>query len=123
MWLIWLSVGVLLGASTNLIPRKKPGRYLRRGILFRTYSVHEGSTKTGEMNCQLEVGELERTDKMSKIEIINYIPSGTQHATPETEKNIRKIVDGLWIETSEIQWIVDSVEDQRDKKLEQILKS
>lgn len=120
-WLLWLSIGVIIGLSTNLIPRSSRSKYLRRGILHREYSVSNGGVRVSEFSCQLEVGELERTDKKSKIEIINYIPSGTQHSSESDEKKVRKLVDKSWIDSAEVEWITNSLSDQRNQKLNQIL--
>lgn len=122
MWILWLLIGALLGILTNLIPRGgSKSKYLRRGILYREYSVSNGGVRVSEFSCQLEVGEIERTDKKSKIEIINYIPSGTQHSSESDEKKVRKLVDKSWIDSSEIEWITNSLSDQRNQKLNQIL--
>lgn len=121
MWLLWISIGLIIGVSTRFIKLDKKSPYLRRGILIRQYSVSSHGVKTDEFECQLEVGELERTDKKSKIEIINYIPSGTKHSSESDEKKVRKLVDKSWIESSEIEWITDSLSHQRQEKLNQIL--
>lgn len=121
MWLLWLIIGLVLGVSTRYIPTNKKSPYLRRGILMRAYSVTSLGVKTDEFECQLEIGELERTDKKSKIKIINYIPSGTKHGNESDEKKVRKLVDNSWIESTEVEWITTSLSDQRNEKLSKIL--
>lgn len=121
MWILWISIGMILGALTRYIKIDKKSSYLRRGILIRQYSVSSYGLKTDEFECQLEVCELERTDKKSKIEIIDYIPSGTKHSSESDESKVRKLVDRSWIESSEIEWITDSLSYQRQEKLNKIL--
>lgn len=122
MWLLWISIGVIIGASTRFIKLDKKSPYLRRGILIRQYSVVSSyGVKTDDFECQLEVGELERTDKKSKIKIINYIPSGTKHSTESDEQKVRKLIDNSWIESSKIEWISNSLIDERNEKLSKIL--
>lgn len=121
MWLIWLTIGLVLGILTRYIPINKKSNYLRRGILIRSYSVTSLGVKTDEFECQLEVGELERTDKKSKIKLINYIPSGTKHSSESDEQKVRKLIDNSWIESSEIEWISNSLIDERNEKLSKIL--
>lgn len=118
MWLLWLSIGTILGALTNFIPRgKSKPKYLRRGIITKSYQVSSMGVKTGEFEVQLEVGELERTDKKSKIVIINCIPSGSQHADKPSQDKIRKLVDNSWNNSDEIEWITENISDVRNSKI------
>ena len=125
MWALWILIGIIIGLLIGLIisfsKKNSIPKYQRRGILYREYSVSNGGVRVSEFSCQLEVGELERTDKKSKIEIINYIPSGTQHSSESDERKVRKLIDKSWIDSSEIEWITDSLSDQRNQKLNQIL--
>jgi hypothetical protein len=125
MWALWILIGMIIELSIGLIiffiKKKSKTKYIRRGIIMRQYQVSNLGVKTSEFECQLEIGELERTDKKSKVEIITYIPSGTQHSSEADERKVRKLVDKSWIDSSEVEWITESLSDQRNQKLNQIL--
>ena len=90
--------------------------------MIRQYQVSTMGTPNGTFEVQFEVGELERTDKKSKVETINCIPSGTKHSDANTIEKVKKLVDKSWIDSSDIEWITESISDKREEKLEKLLK-
>lgn len=121
MWLIWILVGIIIGFITGFLVNRvdKKSDYIRRGIINREYTV------SGSGDCfeaQFEIGETERTDSKSKIKILNCtVISGTKHNDVATITKVKKLIDDTWIESNSIEWIVDSIVDERNKKLEKIL--
>jgi len=123
MWLLWIIIGFIFGVMTRFIKSsEKKSKYIRRGIMIRQYQVSTMGTPNGTFEVQFEVGELERTDKKSKVETINCIPSGTQHSDTNTIEKVKKLVDKSWIDSSDIEWITESISDKREEKLEKLLK-
>lgn len=60
--------------KTNKTKTKK-SKYLRRGLYTNSYTTSQNGHKIGEVIVQFEVGELEKTPGMSKVEVINLSTS------------------------------------------------
>lgn len=119
-------IGLLVGLTPSIyyiIKYNKKSiveKYQRRGIYNVTYSVKRGDWK-GTTTIQYEVGELECTRDMSKIEVISLISEQSRFNTPNEKKSFTEQIDKSWVDSSEIKWI-ESVVSERNKKIEQILK-
>ena len=118
-------VGFLFGYFIhylNLKNKNNPfSKYSRRGILKRSYSITDSITgkKTGDVEVLFEIGETERTDKKSKIKVIEFKTSNSEWSK---DSKIPNMVDNSWIDSSEIEWIELSNMDKRNDKIDNILK-
>ena len=74
MIFVGILIGLIIGLPIGFIKwKKKPvvEKYSRRGLLHKQYSVTDGATGIkSTINCVFEVGELESTDTLSKIEVM-----------------------------------------------------
>ena len=123
-------IGFIIGLILGLIPsvyyyfmRSKPtiDKYQRRGIYNLTYNVKRGyDNYQGEVDIQYEVGEIECTTDMSKIEVISLTANKSRFNTPYEKKTFINQVDKSWVDSSSIKWI-ESVTSERNKKIEKIL--
>lgn len=66
------------------------------------------------------MGELESTDTLSKIEVIDLKPSQSSYNTDYERKRLSEMVDKSWEESKEIHWIT-TVADKRNQKIDQLL--
>ena len=122
MWLLWVSIGFIVGALTRFIKTKKKSKYTRRGIIFKQYQVTTAGLARGSFEVQLEVGEIEKTDKRSKIMVIGCIASASEHNDSDSIEKVKKLVNCSWERSEDIEWITESIEDIRNEKLDKILK-
>ena len=140
MWiLLWITIGSILGAILgfgvgyalfeesgvkwkSLITRHKKEKYLRRGLLDKQYTMSNSYTNKSEnFEVSFEVGELERTDKKSKIYVIDCHVSASQYSDEDTISKIKKLVDNTWVNSSDVEWISPHTADVRNDKLDKIL--
>lgn len=125
--MIWLGIliGLILGLPIGFIKwNKKPvvEKYLRRGLLVKQYSVTENNTgRVSTIECVFEVGELESTDTLSKIEVIDLKPNRSEYNTDYERKRLTTMVDKSWENSKDIRWITTTA-DKRNQKIEEILK-
>lgn len=120
-------IGFIIGLILGLIPsayyfiRSKPSvdKYQRRGIYDVTYSAKRYNYQ-GEVNIQYEIGEIECTTDMSKIEVISLTANHSRFNTPNEKKSFIDQIDKSWVDSSSIKWI-ESVASERNKKIEKIL--
>jgi hypothetical protein len=124
--MIGFIIGLLIGLTPSIYyiikynNKKSPvEKYQRRGIYNLTYNVTRGDWK-GTTTIQYEIGELECTTDMSKIEVISLISEQSRFNTPDEKKSFTEQIDKSWVDSSEIKWI-ESVVSERNKKIEQIL--
>jgi len=61
------------------VNKTKEPKYLRRGLYTNSYTTSQNGHKTGEVTVQFEVGELEKTPGMSKVEVINLSTSSAAY--------------------------------------------
>jgi hypothetical protein len=102
--------------------KTKRSKYLRRGLYTNSYSISQNGSKTGEVTVQFEVGELEKTPGMSKVEVINLSTSSTVYNKEGDDRDrMKSMVDNLWLDSSQIEWIEDPIQKMRDEKLNEIL--
>jgi hypothetical protein len=102
--------------------KTKRSKYLRRGLYTNSYSISQNGYKTGEVTVQFEVGELEKSPGMSKVEVINLSTSSTVYNKEGDDRDrMKSMVDNLWLDSSQIEWIEDPIQKMRDEKLNEIL--
>jgi len=107
--------------KTNKTKTKK-SKYLRRGLYTNSYTTSQNGHKTGEVTVQFEVGELEKTPGMSKVEVINLSTSSAAYNKEGVDRdNMKSMVHNLWIDSSQIEWIEDPIQKMREEKLNEIL--
>ncbi len=117
-------IGFILGLPIGFIKWKKKivvEKYIRRGILQKEFSSTDGITgRKGTIEVQYEIGELESTDKLSKIEVISFTPSNSEYHTDYYRKRLTELIDKSWIDSKSINWITTAA-DVRNKKIDEIL--
>ena len=127
--MIWLGIliGFILGLPIGFIKWKKNKktipveRYSRRGLLQREFTATDNTTgiKT-VVECNFEIGELESTDKLSKIEVIFVKTNQSEYNTDYNKKRLTDMIDKSWIDSKDIIWITTAV-DKRNQKIDQVL--
>lgn len=138
--MITLILGILVGicigvigsifytmSNTNTKPKKEesgsPKVYIRRGIWENEYSVRNQDLEGKEdFTVQFELGELESTGSKSKVEIISMSAKKSRFNNENTYNNIKGMVNGTWMLSSEIDWIDDRSK-ERNSKIDNILNS
>ncbi len=124
MIFVGILIGFILGLPIGFIKwKKKPvvERYSRRGLLVKEYSVTDGSTgRTSKIECVFEVGELESTDTLSKVEVVDVKPNQSQYNTDYERKRLTEMVDKSWVPLKDVHWITTAA-DVRNRKIDEIL--
>lgn len=126
MILIGILIGFILGLPIGFIKWKKKSvpvveKYIRRGILNREFRINENTSGVkNKVHVQYEIGELESTDKLSKVEVIFLTPSQSEYLTDFYKKSFTDLIDKSWVESSEINWITTTA-DTRNRKIDEIL--
>lgn len=122
-------IGFIIGLILGLIPsgyylirsKSTVDKYQRRGIYDVTYNTKRGyDNYQDEVDIQYEVGEIECTTDMSKIEVISLTANHSRFNTPDEKKSFIDQIDKSWVDSSSIKWI-ESVTSERNKKIEKIL--
>jgi len=113
---------LLLGIKLNKINKSMSAtpKYIRRGIYQNSYAVKTANVKTGSVDVQFEVGELESTDKLSKVEVISCIADQSAYNDDYNKKRFVEMVNGMWIDSDRVQWIT-TLASKRSDKIDQIL--
>ena len=126
MILIGILIGFILGLPIGFIKWKKKTiplveKYSRRGLLQKNFSVTDNlTTRTKSVDVQYEIGELESTDKLSKIEVIELKADQSEYNTDFNKKKLLNMVDKTWVGSDDITWITTAA-DKRNKKIDEIL--
>ena len=126
MILIGILIGFILGLPIGFIKWKKKStpvveKYSRRGLLQKNFSVTDNiTTRKNTVDVQYEIGELESTDKLSKIEVIVLKADQSEYNSEYNKKRLLEMVDKTWISSDDITWITTAA-DKRNKKIEEIL--
>lgn len=125
MIFLGILIGLILGLPVGFIKwKKKPvvvEKYTRRGILQKEFSSTDNSTgKVSPIHVQYEIGELESTDKLSKIEVISFTPANSEYHTDYYKRKLTELIDKSWIDSKEVNWITTAA-DVRNKKIDEIL--
>lgn len=125
--LIGFALGCLLTAFVIKLNSAKGGntddgkpKYLRRGILKRTFTL---TLNKEQFDVQFEVGEIEKTSTKSKIHVIDSVASLSDQNTPDNKRSSKAMMENKWIESSDIEWIEDNVAEKRNEKIDELLKS
>jgi hypothetical protein len=124
--MIWLGIliGFILGLPIGFIKWKKkpvPEKYIRRGLLQKSFSVTDNLTsRKTTVDVMYEIGELESTDKLSKIEVIDLKSDQSEYNTEHNKKRLVDMIDKSWVNSNDITWIT-TVADVRNKKIDEIL--
>ena len=126
MIFLGILIGFILGLPIGFIKWKKKSepvveKYSRRGLLQKNFSItSELTTRTKSVDVQYEIGELESTDKLSKIEVIELKSSQSEYNTDFNKKKLTDMVNKTWVNSSDITWITTAA-DVRNKKIDKIL--
>jgi hypothetical protein len=125
MILIGILIGFILGLPIGFIKWKKKTipvveKHIRRGILNKEFRINENGGVKSTVHVQYEIGELESTDKLSKVEVIALTPNQSEYLTDFYRKKFTDLIDKSWIESSNINWITTAA-DVRNKKIDQVL--
>jgi len=119
-------IGFILGLPIGFIKwKKKPvpvvEKYSRRGLLEKSFSVTDTlTTRKSTVEVVCEIGELESTDKLSKIEVIEIKSNQSEYNTDYNKKRLTDMVDKTWVSSDDITWITTAA-DKRNKKIDEIL--
>ena len=118
-------IGFILGLPIGFIKWKKKSvpvveKYSRRGLLQKNFSVTGELTRTKSVDVQYEIGELESTDKLSKIEVIVLKADQSEYNSEYNKKRLTDMVDKTWVNSDDITWITTAA-DKRNKKIDEIL--
>lgn len=119
-------IGFILGLPIGFIKWKKKTvpvveKYLRRGLLEKSFSVTDAlTTRKSTVEVVCEIGELESTDKLSKIEVIEIKSNQSEYNTDYNKKRLTDMVDKTWVNSDDITWITTAA-DKRNKKIDEIL--
>lgn len=119
-------IGFILGLPIGFIKWKKKSetvveKYSRRGLLQKSFSVTDAiTTRKTSVDVQYEIGELESTDKLSKIEVIDLKSDQSEYNSDYNKKRLLDMVDKTWISSNDITWITTAA-DKRNKKIDEIL--
>lgn len=132
MAILYISLGFIIGFYTLKLYLKynvkgvkkdtKLKKYSRRGLYEKSFETSQYSIKTGTIDVQYEVGEIEKTSSRSKIEVISLHSSKSSYNSGEDKKRLIEMVNNSWAESSEIEWIEDDIQKVREDKLNEILK-
>jgi hypothetical protein len=96
-------------------------KYTRRGLYKNEYSISRGGEPAGTVDVTFEVGELEYTDTLSKVEVISVKTNRSEYNNDKDEqKKMATMIDDSWIESSSINWITTVVQ-KRNEKIDKIL--
>jgi hypothetical protein len=118
-------IGFILGLPIGFIKwNKKPPvveKYSRRGLLQKSFSVTDNLTnRKSTVDAMYEIGELESTDKLSKVEVIDLKSDQSEYNTEHNKKRLIDMIDKSWISSDDITWITTAA-DKRNKKIDEIL--
>jgi hypothetical protein len=119
-------IGFILGLPIGFIKWKKKStpvveKYSRRGLLQKNFSVTDNLTnRKNSVDVQYEIGELESTDKLSKIEVIVLKADQSEYNSEYNKNRLLEMVDKTWVSSDDITWITTAA-DKRNKKIDEIL--
>lgn len=124
MIFLGILIGFILGLPIGFIKwKKKPvvEKYSRRGLLVKEYSVTNGMTgRKSTIECNFEIGELESTDTLSKVEVIFAHTNQSEYNTDHEKKRLTDMVNNTWVNSKDIIWITTAA-DVRNRKIDEIL--
>jgi hypothetical protein len=120
----FLGSGSVLGIGVFALRKNEKDTKGRRGLIRYSYTSRDsyGITK-GKYIATYEVIEVERTDVKSKVKVLDVKssdPSANQSGSDRTY--LISYMNNTWQESSEIEWIQKPIDEQRDEKLNELLK-
>ena len=126
MIFLGILIGFILGLPIGFIKwKKKPApvveKYSRRGLLSKEFSVEDNLTgRKSTVECNFEIGELESTDTLSKVEVIFVQSNKSEYNSEHNKKRLTEMVDKTWVNSKDIVWITTTAQ-VRNKKIDEIL--
>ncbi len=126
MIFIGILIGFILGLPIGFIKWKKKStpvveKYTRRGLLGKEFSVTDGITgRKSTVECNFEIGELESTDTLSKVEVIFVQSNQSEYNTDINKKRLIEMINKTWVNSKDIHWITTTA-DKRNQKIDQVL--
>ena len=126
MIFLGILIGFILGFPIGFIKwKKKPTpvveKYSKRGLFQKSFSVTDNiTTRKTTVEVMYEIGELESTDKLSKIEVIELKADQSEYNSEYNKKRLTDMVDKTWVNSSDITWITTAAQ-VRNKKIDEIL--
>lgn len=126
MIFIGILIGFILGLPIGFIKWKKKTspvveKYSRRGLLSKEFSVEDKLTgRKSTVECNFEIGELESTDTLSKVEVIFFQSNKSEYNSEHNKKRLTEMVDKTWVNSKDIVWITTTAQ-VRNKKIDEIL--
>jgi len=126
-FLLGILIGVIISSTFFLLFKRKndsssESKYQRRGIYIATYHISNGyGLEKGDVEVTYEIGELESTDDLSKVEVIRITSNLSEYNSEYYKKKLKDMIDKTWIDSSIIKWIINSKSDIRNNKIDKIL--
>lgn len=126
MIFLGILIGFILGLPIGFIKWKKKSvpvveKYSRRGLLQKSFSITDQiTTRKSTVEATYEIGELESTEKLSKIEVIELNSDQSEFNSEYNKKRLADMVNKTWVSSSDITWITTAA-DTRNKKIDEIL--
>lgn len=126
MIFLGILIGFILGLPIGFIKWEKRSapiveKYIRRGLLGKEFSVTDGITgRKSTVECNFEIGELESTDTLSKVEVIFVQSNQSEYNSEYNKKRLTQMVDKNWVNSKDIHWITTTA-DKRNQKIDQVL--
>jgi len=126
-FLLGILIGIIISSVFFLLFKQKndsssESKYQRRGIYITTYSISNShDLEKGKVDATFEIGELESTDDLSKVEVISITSNRSEYNSEYNKKKLKDMIDKTWIDSSRIKWIIKSKSDIRNDKIDKIL--
>ena len=124
LYICLIFVSYMIGVWTSPLFKKKEKKEevnLRKGLLYKSFSVTNILQKKETLDAEFEILEVERTSEKSKIKVIDCHPSKSEYNSGSNKQELINMIDGSWILSKDIEWIEKPIEDTREEKLNQIL--
>ena len=122
--LIGIIIGVLFTITLANIANKEEKvdveKYIRRGLLQKGYASTDNNGDKIKIDVMYEIGELESTGSLSKIEVIELKADKSEYNSEYQKKRLTEMIDKSWVNSKDITWITTTSE-TRNKKIDQIL--
>jgi hypothetical protein len=128
--MIWLGIliGIIIGVLftitlaniTNKEEKVDIEKYIRRGLLQKVYTSTDNNGDKIKIDVMYEIGELESTGSLSKIEVIELKADTSEYNSEFQKKRLTEMIDKSWVNSKDITWITTTSE-TRNKKIDQIL--
>jgi len=120
LYICLILASYMTGFLTSHFLKKKEANQ-RKGLVNKSFSGTNGFGKV-TIESQFEILELERTSEKSKVKVIDCHSNKSDYNSEKNKQELIKMVDGSWILSKEIEWIEKSKQEERDEKLNELLK-